>query len=90
MKTIWKYGIPLEDLFTLNLPKDAKFLSIQEQNEQMESWFLVDMQADLETRRFCVRGTGHFLDDQQGEVTYLGTVQQLSGALVWHLFEIEE
>jgi hypothetical protein len=83
---IFKYEIPIEDDCELMLPKNAKILSFQIQNDKPVIWAIVDVHRELETRKFMLRGTGHTVDETKIK-SYLGTIQLLQGSLVFHLFE---
>lgn len=84
MKTIHKY--PIVSKTKLNLPIDAKFLSVQTQHGRAVAWFLIDADTSLfETRSFSFYGTGHDMPNDPGE--YLGTTQLQDGTFVYHLFE---
>lgn len=81
--TVYKYRIPVEDTFMLDLPKGAEILSVQVQGSDPFVWAKVDPRAPSEERRFAVRGTGH---DATGVGAYIGTFQLSGGAFVGHLF----
>ncbi len=84
---IYKYPIPLVDDFKIAMPLGAKILSFQEQQGQMMIWAAVCPNSSLEDRIFKLVGTGEEID--MGPVKkHIGTVQQLKGSLVWHLFEV--
>lgn len=90
MLTVFKYGIPMTDNFTLMLPQGAKILSVQEQHDMPQMWCLVDDNAPLsEARLFRLAGTGHPIYMPKEKLHYVGTWQSLGGRLVWHLFEVE-
>lgn len=90
MLTIYKYSIPDEDHFTLELPKDAKILTVQAQRGAPQLWATVDSETKKETRYFRLAGTGHSLgEDYLRIINYIGTFQIENGALVFHLFEIK-
>lgn len=81
--TIWKYDVPLQDVFELPLPKGASVLTMREQYGELKLWALVDPAAPIEARSFAIVGTGNPAPDEtQG--TYLATAQ--CGPFVWHLF----
>lgn len=83
MKTIWKYEIPIQDRFYLQMPEGARVLSVQVQRGIPSLWATVDSSARNTIHDFELRGTGHAL----GEVgDYLCTFQMHDGSLVWHLF----
>jgi len=91
MLTIFKYPIPLEDHFTLEMLKGAKILTIQTQRGTPQLWAMVDSETEKEKRYFRLAGTGHPLgDDYLRIINCIGTFQMGNGALVFHLFEIKE
>lgn len=85
MKTTHKYAIdPAFD--TVEMPKGAKVLTVQTQDNKPFIWALVDANArEFEERKFVPYGTGHLLPDEPG--TYIGTFQLNGGSLVFHLFD---
>lgn len=87
---IFKYEVPLLDKFELEMPVDSEILSFQSQNGNIMLWVLVDPGCLSETRRFKLLSTGSDIDMDVDETNkFIGTVQQLNGNLVWHLFEIK-
>jgi len=91
MLTIYKWAIPIEDHFILELPKIAKILTVQTQKGTPQLWAIVDSEMKKETRYFRLSGTGHPLgEDYLRIINYIGTFQMENGALVFHLFEIKE
>lgn len=88
MKVIWKYEIKVTDIFGLDMPEGAEVLTVQVCKEQPCIWALVDNSKPKEKRVFCIYGTGHIVSAPQTK-KYIGTFQQLDGALVWHLFELK-
>jgi hypothetical protein len=52
MLTIYKWAIPIEDHFTLELPKNARILTIQTQRNTPQLWAMVDSETEKETRHF--------------------------------------
>lgn len=75
---IFKYPIKSGSLF---VPKNAEFLSVQMQRNEITSWWMVDPEALPEEILISVVGTGHPIRD---EGRFLGTVQD--GSFVWHIF----
>lgn len=67
------------------MPVGAQVLTTQTQWDVICIWALVDPQAKLDPRTFIIRGTGHPVQDN---VKYIGTVQQMDGRFVWHIFEV--
>jgi hypothetical protein len=87
MKTrILKFNFPISDRIQIQMPKGAKVLSVQIQHDQPTLWAICNPDAEIETRKFFICGTGHPID-LEGKV-YVGTFQMTQGALVWHLFEV--
>jgi hypothetical protein len=88
IRFIWKYPFSVADIIEIMMPAGAKVLSVQAQFNELQLWALVWPGAVEEKRRFAIYGTGHPLPAACGE--YICTVQQHSGALVWHVFDITE
>ena len=86
MKTIYKYEMPIVDTFCLSLPKDAQILTFQNQRGEPCIWVEVKTENSLEERTFRVFGTGHEIPENL-HLTFIGTIQQETLRLVWHLFE---
>lgn len=87
MKRVFKYPVVLAEVFSIEVPSGARFLSVQEQREGPQMWLLVDDAAPVETRFFTLAGTGHPIHPDFHDAKYLGTFQLEGGSLVFHLFE---
>ena len=87
---VFKYQIPLDDLFALDLPVKARVLTVQEQHGEPQMWVLVDEDSTKETRNFRLAGTGHNIDDNPEALDYIGTFQLGGGSFIGHLFEIKQ
>lgn len=85
MKVVWKYAIPIEDDFTIEMPNNAQILKIDMQAGEPYLWTLADALRISTKRYFKLVGTGHPFDDNG--YWYVGTFQLLEGAAVFHLFE---
>lgn len=90
--TIWKFPVPVNDRFTVNMPRNARPLSVQVQHNDVCMWALVDPTAPVVRREFRVFGTGHPVDLSGGSQTgaFVGTFQVYGGDLVFHLFDYGE
>lgn len=87
MTRIFKYPFEIDDYVTLFLPEGAEVLCVGDQQGVMNLWARVNpANAPTVARKFRVFGTGHPIPDN-GLMKYLGTVQQMSGQLIWHMFE---
>jgi hypothetical protein len=89
MLKVFKYEVPIEDRFTLSLPRTGKFLAFQAQRDRPQIWMLVDTRDDRKIDcEFRLAGTGHPIEEPESDLLYRGTCQMREGSLVWHLFEI--
>ena len=82
---IWKYEI--KGMRSIEMPEGAEILTVQNQNNNIVLWILVNPNAEKETRIFEVYGTGHIIQqNNKFEREYTGTCQ--IGEYVWHVFEL--
>jgi hypothetical protein len=72
-----------------SLPRHAKILKFDNQNENPVFWLMFDeLELGVEIREFVLVGTGHPINID-GEIEYLGTAQFVEGHLILHLFEVK-
>ena len=88
MLRVYKYTIPVEDHFSLDLPAGAKILTVQVQYQEPQIWALVDSGQSNVRRDFRMAGTGHDIKEDNDSLTYIGTFQLSGGSFIGHLFEI--
>ena len=97
MKTIYKYPLPIEQEFKLQLPKRAEFLyGGLDPAGDLCMWYEVDADTETEEHVFGVFGAGHTVPedvrDENGDYTlavwHLFSVVQ--GSFVWHIYETVE
>lgn len=85
---IFKYEIPIDDTFTLDLPENGNFkiLDVQVQNGTPVVWILIDESVRKSIVHFYLIGTGNPIDDNIHEYlrNYIGTFQL--NEFVGHLF----
>lgn len=89
-QTIWKFETPFESKFSLQLPKGAEILSVQQDQKTKIPciWTLVYPENEKEERTFELFGSGHLIYNDMGiNRKYLGTYQYQKGEFVGHLFE---
>lgn len=87
MLTVWKYRIPKSPEHAIGMPQGAKILRVAEQDWEVTLWALVDTEKPIEYRSFAVLATGEALDPTWAPwARHVGTY--ISGAYVWHVFEI--
>lgn len=86
---IFKYDIPIQNYFELQLPKYAIVLSFQVQKSFdmyfPKLWVLVNEEEVCVTRKFYLFGTGQDIPHDHYHLKYVGTIQH--EGFVWHLFE---
>jgi hypothetical protein len=83
-KKVFKYSFEINDVITLDLPKDSEILSAQIQNGIPCMWVLVEEKAPLKKRTFKLFNTGVQIKEP-GMLDYVATIQ--NGAIVFHIFE---
>ena len=83
---IFKYDLRILDVQVIRLPKGSAILTVQMQYGVPKIWVLVDENEEEVDRTIEMFGTGYPIDMTNGR-KYLGTVQELDGRLVWHIFE---
>lgn len=88
MKSIWKFLLNSDSTTILLMPKDAKILSIQIQNDRPVMWVMVDTDSEFEKRRFEPIMTGQEFEINRSDQRYIGTYQMLRGMYVVHVFEM--
>lgn len=84
MNTIHKYELLLTDEQTIDTRVGAIILSTIEQNGNLVMYAMVDDQADVETLRVAVFGTGNPVL-LSGDWRFVSTVPTAS-EYVWHVF----
>ena len=84
---IFKYNFSIADSFEIELPISSKILAVQNQGNDNALWALVDDTETIKTNKtFRVFGTGQPLPVNVYQYEFIGTFQDLGGALVWHVF----
>lgn len=87
MKQVWKYEIPMEDKFQLDIPFGSQFLSVAMQGEECCLWVLVNPKLHKVSYEFRLAGTGHPIEEISVCANrHIGTVLMRNDALVFHLF----
>jgi len=93
MNKIWKFEIKVNDVITINMPKQTKILSLQVQAGIPVIWALVNPENENEIRNFELFGTGFDIpyDIEMGsnDRKYIGTFQLVKDEkwFAFHLFE---
>ena len=83
---IYKYPLDVTDEQKVVMPKGARLLSVQEQDDAPCMWALVDPGAELVSRVITIHGTGTPLPT--GDLgNYVGTYQSHEQFFVGHVFD---
>lgn len=86
MLIVYKYEVSANCDNSLWLPKGAKVLSVQIQNDRLQAWVLQNTcVTEWEAVTVAVWGTGIGIPDN-GKLKYLNTCQTQDGTLVFHSF----
>lgn len=83
MRTIWKYEIPIQDTFELEIPIGSYPLYVETVNGVPCIYYqIIDTTHTKEKSRFCIVGTGHALPSNYFLIGYF--IQHNFGVdLVW-------
>ena len=85
LKEIWEFHLDICDEQTILIPKNAKILSVQAQNDNLCLWVLCDPLASKIERIFYIYGTGNPIQNYPlGK--FINTAQTKDG-MSWHIFE---
>ncbi len=84
-RVIYKYPVPLQDSFELELPYDANICLFAAQGAHVRLWIEHSATGNprMVTRRFRLLGTGHTFEGDG--LAHVGSV--IAGSFVWHLYE---
>lgn len=85
---IYKYQLEIKDEQGVKMPSEAQILSVGNQHGRLCLWANVYPNNEIVTRSIVICGTGH--KSPVGNYKFVGTVIQLDGALVWHVFQRPE
>jgi hypothetical protein len=88
MFTIWKYTLKAQEYQMVEVPSEAKIISVVEQQEQIVVYALIDLNLTSTYRfvEFIVLGTGHTTSHELSKYHFLSTVKTESGLLMFHVF----
>jgi len=88
VKIVYKYPVPLVDIFMLSLPEGAEILHVAEQApRQPFMWVLVETTAPVQLRTFRLAGTGHSIFQPVAR-RHVATFFLDGASLVFHLFDV--
>jgi hypothetical protein len=84
--TIWKYQFDIDDTVIIDMPRDARIISLQMQNHLPALWAVVTPSNPVVRRVILIRGTGHPMGEALNR-PHIGTFQLDGGLLVFHAFD---
>jgi len=84
MRTIHKFPLSLVDKQIVEMPTDAKILSVQDQGGVLVLWAMLDPRHPKRPREVTIIGTGHPVPEDLVEHSYVDTARL--GPFVWHVF----
>ncbi len=91
MLRVYKYELPLNDYFELELQRGAEILKVETQFDNPQIWVLLDPDEPImETRKFRFAGTGHPIVEELEKLDFISTFQMRDGNLIFHVFEVIE
>ena len=88
MSKIFKYKLLNNLRQDVEMPIRSEILSVQFQQDQLYLWAKVNPDNQPEIRKIVIVGTGFEFDSSN--LTYIATIQEAEGLLIWHVFEDEK
>ncbi len=70
-KTIFKYQMPIQEQFSMDLPKGAEIIRVADQGGMFWLWAIIDTEAPMEIRNFRAFKTGSSMPAMR-DLRYLG------------------
>ena len=75
MNKIYKYSIPTKEKYTIELPKDAKIIRVEDVDGLFFLWAIVNTDEEHSTEKRCLEfyKTGQPIETPLERLNYLGT-----------------
>ena len=84
---IWKFPLEIVDEQFVDVPGDWIPQYAEKQGVAVCLWAVVEPEKPKSTKSVVIVGTGQPFDSSLLEThQYVGSVQQMGGALVWHIY----
>lgn len=83
-RRVREYKIPLDDTFTLSIPKVSQFLGISNQDDHIYLLYLIDSKSSYKKVHFIIVESNKTIDTLKYE--YLGSFGLRNWSLKYHLF----
>jgi hypothetical protein len=71
-KVIYKYPLPVQEKFSIELPADAQILRVEDVAGLFFLWAIVDPSAPVEVRHIECYKTGQPIETPKTDLVYLG------------------
>ena len=89
MKTIFKYPLKIEDVQSIEISSEFKFLHLgYDPQGNICIWMEVDSEALKTSIKIYIFGTGKPLLDDMENINFLGTIKQ--DPFMWHVYASED
>ena len=72
MKTIYKYPLPVQEKYIIELPKDARIIRCSDVDGLFFIWAIVDTEAELENRYLELYKTGQPIETDLDYLVMIG------------------
>jgi len=86
MKKIFKYILDITDRQVINIPLPANILSVSEQRDNVVLYSIVEEGMPVIPVEILIVGTGNPILFNIDDYKFVGTVNTMSGKLMWHVF----
>jgi len=73
MKVIYKYTLPVQEKYTIELPRCARIIRVEDVAGQFFLWAIVDTEAEKEKRHLEFYKTGQPIETPLHNLMFLGT-----------------
>jgi len=73
MKVIYKYSLPVQEKFTIELPTGADIIRVDDVDGKFWLWAIVDNEAPLTPRHVECYKTGQPIETPLADLKYLGS-----------------
>lgn len=86
---IWKYQVPVQEKFTMQLPRGAQVIRMAAEKGFLWMWCVVNTQAEDETRQFEAFKAGGEMPDDLSNYRYIGMAPlYIQAELMLYFFEV--
>lgn len=87
---IWKYQMPVSEVFDMKLPKGAQIIRMAGENGMLWLWAVVDTQAEDEVRHFKAFKAGGTMPDDLSGHEFVGMAHiYIQAELMLYIFEVK-